>query len=671
MSRRIISSLFAIVGCLAVSVSALAQAPAAAGPELSSMIPPEAVFWLERHGHTAVKPAFDGSNLGQLAHDAVMNKFIHETRVKIGRMIVKGMFQLEAEADINSHQETLHKFLLPFWYNNCATFAIVKKESHGPAMGFYCVTGQYQKECKAAVEAMMKVGVPAEGAAGERQAFTYASGALKWSGVAKQDEEWTIAKDDKERAEQFKKSSLFMAAWSGDLLLVATGIDAADAAGKMLPGAANRPASKSASAGYQAVLSQTPLKDWAFRWYVDLEQLRKLIGGSEGGMYGGMMMNLMGIDGMRSIGGVGGYCDNVFTRVTFVDAPTPAGVLSLLARDGSYKAGLAMLPPNCPLAVAVQIDAQALPQWIRQTMISQKQQMAMMRARMEQSRQEWEQAREEGGESPASMPSARPATQPAKPTSMPAVKLDEGEEKLLKQIETICQAGTGAGSLAITELPDMRGQGPSGPPICFVIELKDAAKAAKVIDEAIKSGDSAGAEPVTHSGVAIRNISDSMLVAVAKNRLIFAGTESAMKAAIGVALEAPTSGPSPQMARMRALTGDGSAIIQLDLPALAKWLLPTFAGLFGFAREDDSPLGQLPETDKIAGLLGPEIIVIQPARNGWLFKSRGTVPFLTKILLMQGSGATFLIPMMMERSMDIRSGPSGRPNTPPPDPDGF
>jgi hypothetical protein len=628
------------------------------------MIPPEAFFWLERHGHTAVKPAFDASNLGQLAHDAAMNKLIHETRVKIGRLLVKQMFQLEAEADITSHQETLHKFLLPFWYNNCAAFAILKKESRGPAMGFYCVTGQYQKQCKDAVEAMMKVGVPGEGAAGERQAFTYSSGALKWSGVAKQGEEWSLAKDDKARAEQLKACSLFMVAWSGDLLLVATDLDAADAAGKMSPGAANRPPSKSASPGYQAVLSQTPLKDWAFRWYVDMEQVRKLMGESGGYMYGGMT-NMVGIDGMRSIGGVGGYSDNVFTRTTFLDAPTPSGFLSLLARDGSYKAGLAMLPPNCPLAVAARIDAQALPQWVRQTMISQKQQMEMMRARWETT---VEVTAEEG---PATMPSAMPATQPAQPTSMPAVKLDEDEEKLLKQIEAICQSSTGAGALAITELPDMRGEGPSGFPICIVIELKDAAKAAKVIDEAIKEGDSAGAGPATHLGVTIRNLSESMLVAVAKDRLIFAGTEPAMKAAIGMAMEAPASGPAPQMTKMTALTGDGSAILQFDLPALTKWFLPTLGGIFGFAGGEDSPLGQLPEPDKLAGLLGPEIIVIQPAKNGWLFKSRGTVPFLTKVLMMQGSGAAYLIPMMMERNMRIESGRS-RPNTPPrPNPDGF
>jgi len=395
-----------------------------------------------------------------------------------------------------------------------------------------------------------------------------------------------------------------------------------------------------------------------------MEQVNKLMGESGGGFYGGMM-NVVGIDGMRSIGGVGGYSDNVFTRTTFLDAPKPAGILSLLARDGSYKAGLAMLPPNCPLAVAVQLDAKALPQWVRQMMISQKQQMEMMRARWETT---VEVTAEEG---PATMPSAMPATRPAAPTSMPAVKLDEDEEKLLKQIEAICQSSTGAAALAITELPDMRGEGPSGVPICIVIELKDAAKASKVIDEAIKEGDSAGAGPATHLGVAIRHISGSMRVAIAKNRLIFAGTEPAMKAAIGVAMEAPASGPSPQMARMTALTGDGSAILQFDLPALTKWFLPTFAGLFGFAGDGDSPLGQLPEPDKIAGLLGPEIIVIQPVKNGWLFKSRGTVPFLTKILMMQGSGVAFLIPMMMERNMRIESGPS-RPNTPPrPDPNGF
>jgi len=653
MSRKISAGSVVFVGIFVFSLGAFA-APADGGAkvDLSSMIPPDAVFWIERSGHTAVKPAFEGSNLGRLMKDAEMNAFLQGSRVKIGRLIVREMFDLEMEEDIASSQKTLHEFLLPFWHNPCAMFVAFDKDMKSAGMGFYCVTGKYQPSCKSAVEKLMKMGVPPEGTAGERQMFTHTSGGLTWTGVAKRREEWTLAADAKEQAEQIKDASLFMVAWSGDLMLIATDLHAADTATHMLPGSPDRPESKSASAGYKAVLAQTRLKDWAIRWHLDMEKLNEYFEKQRNGFFamGGMLASA-GLEDMRSIGGVGGYADGVYTRLTFVDAPKPSGILSLLSAGGSYKQALALLPQNCPLAVAGQLDANAVPRWVRQSMIASKQQMQKMRARFtRQMHRDGEQDDED------------------EPATMPAVTLDEDEEKILKQIQTICQSSTGAAAVAITQLPNINSESDAGISFCVVIGLKDSAAAGKFIDDLIKENDYAGLEPVKHRNVAVRTLNEDMITAVLKDRLIFAGNMPAMKAAIDVALNKPTDAPSGSMAKMTALTGDGSAIIQFDMPVWAKLVLPMMTPIAG---GEDSPFAQFPAADKMAGLLGPEIIVIEPTKGGWLFKSKGTVPLFTKMLTVQGPGLWYVLPMMMgSHSRPVPSGPSG-PAPVPDDPDAF
>ncbi len=43
------------------------------------------------------------------------------------------------------------------------------------------------------------------------------------------------------------------------------------------------------------------------------------------------------------------------------------------------------------------------------------------------------------------------------------------------------------------------------------------------------------------------------------------------------------------------------------------------------------PLASLPSTQKLVSLLGPEVAVFEPDQDGLLLKSRGKIPFVTKI----------------------------------------
>jgi hypothetical protein len=55
----------------------------------------------------------------------------------------------------------------------------------------------------------------------------------------------------------------------------------------------------------------------------------------------------------------------------------------------------------------------------------------------------------------------------------------------------------------------------------------------------------------------------------------------------------------------------------------------------------------MPSVEKMARLLGPELAVIQPTPDGLLLKSRGQVPFATKVALAYPAvGGIFMMMMM-------------------------
>jgi hypothetical protein len=71
----------------------------------------------------------------------------------------------------------------------------------------------------------------------------------------------------------------------------------------------------------------------------------------------------------------------------------------------------------------------------------------------------------------------------------------------------------------------------------------------------------------------------------------------------------------------------------MDLAALAKLVWPTLSTAIENTETKDSfPLASLPSTEKLVSYLGPEVAVFQPDDGGLLIKSRGTIPFATKMI---------------------------------------
>ena len=613
-------------------MAAQAAPPAAASDDsgLLPMIPEEAVFFIERRGHDAVHEAFTASNLGQMAADEAIQQFVNDSRVKCGKVIVRGMFNLTDDADITRHQELLHSLLKPFWYNPCAMFVLVDKEGREPGLGFICVTGKHANECKTALETLMKVGVPGDSKAGTRQAFTYKSGSVTWQGVAKSYEEFTLAKGDaRPMAEQLKGRSLFMAHWMGHILCVATDLRAADAMGKVLAVTDKTAKGKIANESLQVVMKKTALKDWAFRWYLDVDAVLKLMKGLEGRGSQPMTryMKVLGLDKVRGIGGTGGYADNVFARMTYVDSPnTTGGLLRVCKMGGSYKQGLSMVPEST-FCLAGALDTSVLTKLIRDMTL----------------------AGETGSESEevVSLKTNEPAGAAgtgSTPATRGSGKLSETAEKVMQQIELLAEASGGSAAFFVTDLQGLVGMAMgSGPPVGFVLDLKDPAKAEKAVDALVelaqgKKGDDAedkskGASE--YRKIKVRQVEKMLRIAILKDRMVLAMDDTAMKAAIDAALD-KTGGfaPGGKAETLTKLAGNGASVFMMDLAAIAKlgWpILMKFAEMPGGAEQ--FPFTSLPSTEKMVRMLGPEVAVLEGDAGGLLMKSRGKIPFATKFIL--------------------------------------
>ncbi|MCY2929205.1 MAG: hypothetical protein NTV86_06860, partial [Planctomycetota bacterium] len=182
--------LLAAMGAAASGSPAAEPTPGSDG--LAGFVPQGALVFVERRGHTAVRAAMQASNFGAMAADEAILKFVHESRVQIGKQIVKGAFDLTEPQDVEARQKQLHEVLKPFWYRPAAFCLVGQKDGSSPTSVFLCTTGPYQASCRKALEELMKIGVPAEGVAGTRQAFTYRKGEVLWKGVIKRPEAFEL-----------------------------------------------------------------------------------------------------------------------------------------------------------------------------------------------------------------------------------------------------------------------------------------------------------------------------------------------------------------------------------------------------------------------------------------------------------------------------------------------
>jgi len=618
-----------LLGCFAVCLTAevaLAQrSPPVREDELVSLIPAEAVFFLERRGHEAVRKAFLASNLGQMAQDEAIKQFVHESRVRIGRMIVKQIFDLTTDEEIAQHQKLLHQVLKPFWYNRCAMYVMVEEmPGPEPGLGFICLPGdKYRKECSDALDALMKVGLPPKGQPGTRQAFTYKSGTLVWRGVAKSSSEFKLPEDPEKRLEDLRERSLFMVNWTVPMLLITTDLSAADAMESVM---GSRIKTKADSPSLKAVMQKTSLKDWAFRWHLDVEALIRMLRAQASNGTLPTPVTAMGLDRIRGFGGTGGYADNVYTRMTYVDAPKAAGgLLGVFKKGGSYKRAFSMVPSDATFCLAGQFDTQVLVKMVREILAEE----------------------------------APPAQTRPTGATRPAQQLPERADRILKQLDLLAEASDGNAAVFVTDLQAMvMGMfGAGGVPVGGVLDLKDPAKATRAIEELVKlSGaqeppdeeeETAPPRPKQYRNMPIRYVGETVRLAILKDRVVVALGDPALKAGIDTALD-KTGGfePGSKGARLAQLAGDGSAIFVMDLAGLAKLVWPMLMQAVEGAGEE-FPLASLPSTNKMVRMLGPEIAVFQPDAGGLLLKSRGKIPFATKMAVGFPVAGAGLMWMMM------------------------
>ena len=597
-------------GQQATTSSAPATTAPAGDAGLLPLIPAKAILFVEHRGHDGVREAFNASNLGQMWKDEAIKQFVNDSRVQIGKLIVKGLFDREDETDITKDQQTLHELLKPFWYHPAAMFMILDSKTGSsspmPSMGFFCLTGDQMNSSKAALETLMKIGVPAEGTEGTRQAFTHKSGGITWQGVAKMGEDFALPTDPAERIEKLNQASLFMVYWRGDLLCVATSLQTADAISEMLAGKAESIVS---SPGLKAVQAKTAMKDWAFRWYFNTENtMKRLVQASGEPMPA--PFKALGLDKIRGIGGTEGYADNVYTRLTYMDS----GPVTLFNARGSYKQALSMVPSESAIVLAGSLDTQATVKLIR-TIVTQDEENT--------------------------------ATTASAPATQSAGAMDEDTANVVRVIEMLAEASTGNGVVYVTDLQSLATagmMGGAGMPVGFVIGIKDAAKADKAIEELAKLiGQSENADEETdakalktYRNFPIRRAGNMVRIATMKDRVVIALGDGALKAAIDAAADnAGGFAPNSEAAKLTGLAGEGSAVFSLDLAAIAQVVWPFLAQL-GEGDQESFPLASLPSAEKMARLLGPEVAVLQPDATGLLLKSRGKIPFTSKMVPIYG-----------------------------------
>ena len=625
---------------LAAGLAAAQARPAGDDKGLMGLIPREAFLFIERRGHTAIRGPFLASNLGKMAQDEVIKQFVHDTRVRIGELICKQMFDLTDRAEIARHQKLLHGLLKPFWYQPCAMFLVLgEKGNRTPQLGFLCLTGRYKQECLDSLAALMKIGVPPKGTAGERQAFGYEKSAVVWQGVAKGGKEWSLPADAQAQRKALEGKSLFMTSWTGRTLCVTTGLKSADALSSMLSLTQRGPSVLEIDS-LATVTRKTALRDWAFRWFVDVKALLALLKAEDADLEAAAMLAALGVDKVLGMGGTGGYADNVFVRKTYVHAPQATrGLLRMFRRGGAYQKAHAMAPDTSSFCLAAQMDLKIVARMIRDIGAAQTGDADRRRAVID----------------------TQPAAAPKPRLKKAAPKLDEETAKVLAQIDLLAEASDGNVCGFVTDLQGVMGMAMGGgPPLGAVLGLKDHDQAVRAIEALMKLAGAdrkpnAGEQPKgpdapkrleTYRKVKIRRLGEAVGLAVMKDRVILAANDSALKAAIDAARDG-TGGFAPNSAgpKLTKLAGEGSALFVMDLAAAAKAFWPMLVDLAGKARQrgEDFPFASVPSAGKMVRLLGPEVAVLRPDEDGLMMSSRGKIPFATKAVFGYPFGMLYFV----------------------------
>jgi len=598
---------------------------------LLGMIPAEATFFVERRGHEAVKEAFAASNFGKMAADDAINQFAHDSRVRIGQVIVRQLFDFGKEdADkIDRNQKLLHEVFKAVWYRPSAMFVLFGDtftSGAPPGIGVLCLAGDYRKPAAEAMAALM-----ASCQAGNTRwhAFTYRSGTLTWKGMLKGSPEADPPTDNvKLRKVLLAARDVVMFASHGQLLCAATNVRTADAIAKTV---ATPGKGKDTDAAVRGVLRKTAIRDWAFRWHVDIAGIFAMVRNlTDSHMELPGIIRMLAIDNIRGAGGAGGYADNVYTRRSYIDAPQDKeGLTRLFKRGGSYKKALAMTPGDCVVTLGGQLDKKVLRQGFR-LWLSQNARAAKGRHPPPPP--------VEGGDAP---PRAEGATKDAETGDTPPAV----DEKLAKYVDDFLNATDGHATLYMTDLQSMAMgmSGRAGLPFGAVLSVKQPKEARKAFDalfDAIAGDDDAeGKIPKptkVYRKIPIRSLDwgPALRVAWLDDRVVLAMGDAALKVGIDAALD-DVGGlePDSPAAKLMELAGEGSGFFTMDLAGMARLLWPMLAQAAD-SDDEDFPLTSLPSTQKMVRMLGREVAVIKPDAGGVLLSSRGRIPFATKLMFL-------------------------------------
>lgn len=551
------------------------------------LIPREALFFIERRGHEAVGEAFAASNLGQVARDDALKQFVHDSCARIGESIITQWLGLDDPEQIDRHVALLTEALQPFWYRPCALFAMCQADDEEPYLGAVCLTGKFRLQCRDAIEALMA----ALAAGGDWQKFTHTSGAVEWHGVVEMDS--PLPSDPGERAKVIDDQSAILVSWNGQLLSLASSVHVADAVSRVQSATGE---AKASNESLNTVLGKTMMKDWAFRWHLDVQRLVETFSDDDEEEPAGIL-GIFGLDRIRGVGGTEGYADNVYTRPTYVDAPhADAGLTKVLKLGGSYKRALTFTPRDAMFRLAGELDTGEILKIISGLI--------------------------HGGHTDMELPA------------------DSDAAARLGHIRALIQACDGSAAVFMTNLQMFAMGGMAAPPVALVFGTKRSADAAEALDKLI-ARDRAEDEETDEArkdsqyrGARIRTYPDGSVsfstVAVMDDRIVLAMSDQVAKAAIDTAIDnmgglAP-NGKAEQLAK---LAGDGSAIVVVDVPALIKQFWP-FLTMMAMPAPEDFPLASVPSALKMASLLDPEIAVFRPDAGGVRIEGRGKLPLATK-----------------------------------------
>jgi len=589
---------------------------------LAWLTPANALVFVERAGHDAVRPAFDASLLGKMAHDPEIEDILMGfLREKTMWVFSDGMLDVDTESN-GDDRDTMEQLLKVLWNKPSAMFfqATPHDSLARRNFGVICAIPKDQRaEVHEALDALMTEAIGGRRST-TRKPFTWSTGKLTWTGVAyhrhQPFDDLPSDKDELEKALIYK--DLLLVCETDDHMLAVTSLAAADALEKTLAGGKVL----AAEADFQAVMAKSATENWAFRWHINRSSVDGMLDPRERAT-ADHVMKALGLGNARAVGGVAGYEKKTTVYRTFVLSPkTDGGVLRLFKTGGSHKTALSMVPRTAVVAVAGQADAKAVAAMFRTVVQLETDDDA---GRLGRSAEEDDEAEHE--------------------------PLSEEAEVVLTFIDEIAAGSNGQLAAFLGPINvAMFTRGNFIPPVGFVLGMKNADASANALEsfrellEHIKGGPLRELASKTYREVEIRTLDSDAYAAAMDDRLIVGATLQAVRLAVDAAKDTKDKGGFAKGSKgetYTTLAGNGAGVFFIDLAALAKNFWPLLQ--MGIASEFDDTDWTLPDTDTLLKYLGPEVAVVNSDPDGLLITGVGLFPFGT--LGIGGYGLAFMMMM--------------------------